>query len=127
MRNIAFILLTIAAFSSGCTKEKFIKKLVGTYTVNSYIKDSKDQTNEFKAEKQDFTLTIDENNNFTETYLLNGLVYQKITGEWQLINSSKDLQMVDAVNKVRMFNIVKMADKSMTLAKGNEEYQFIEK
>ena len=127
MKNFIILLAVLAVFSSGCNKENFIKKLTGTYTVNSYIKDNEDNTNAFKAEKQNYTLEITDNNIFTETYLLNGLVYKKTTGEWQLINSSKDLQMVDADNKVRMFNIVKMADKSMTLTKGNEEYEFIEK
>jgi len=127
MKNIVVILLAVVAFSTGCNKDQFIKKLVGTYTVNSYIKDSKDQTNQFKADKSDYSLEIREDNFFTETYLINGLVYKKVTGEWQLINSSKDLQMVDPENKVRMFNIVKMASESMTLAKGNEQFEFIEK
>jgi hypothetical protein len=127
MKNVAIILLALIAFSTGCTKDQFIKKLVGTYTVNSYIKDNKDQTNQFKAEKADYTLDIAENNIYTESYIINGLVYKKVTGEWQLINSSKDLQMIDPENKVRMFNIVKMESKSMTLEKGNEQYQFIEK
>jgi len=127
MKNIVVILLAVVAFSTGCNKDQFIKKLVGTYTVNSYIKDSKDQTNQFKADKAEYRLDIAENNIFTETYTINGLVYKKVTGEWQLINSSKDLQMIDPENKVRMFNIVKMERKSMTLEKGNEQFQFIEK
>jgi hypothetical protein len=127
MKNVAIILLALIAFSTGCTKDQFIKKLVGTYTVNSYIKDGKDQTNQFKADKADYTLNITENNIYTETYTINGLVYKKVTGEWQLINSSKDLQMIDPENKVRMFNIVKMESKSMTLEKGNEQFQFLEK
>ncbi len=127
MKNIVIILLAVVAFSTGCNKDQFIKKLVGTYTVNSYIKDNKDQTNQFKAEMQDYTLDITEDNFYTETYRVLGQYPVKVTGEWQLINSSKDLQLVDPQNKVRMFNIVKMASKSMTLEKGNEQFQFIEK
>jgi|APTNR8051073442_1049403.scaffolds.fasta_scaffold19553_3 hypothetical protein len=127
MKNIVVILLAVVAFSTGCNKDKFIEKLIGAYTVNSYIKDNKDQTNQFKADKADYTLDIAENNVFTESYLINGLVYKQTTGEWQLINSSKDLQLVDTDNKVRMFNIVKMSGKEMTLEKGNEQFQFIEK
>ena len=127
MKNIVVILLAVVAFSTGCNKDQFIKKLVGTYTVNSYIKDGKDQTNQFKADKSDYALELREDNFFTETYLINGLVYKKVTGEWELINSSKDLQMIDPENKVRMFNIVKMESKSMTFEKGNEQFQFLEK
>jgi hypothetical protein len=126
MNKLYFGIVALLLLATSCTKDQLIKQLKGTYKLNSYIKDNKDLTNEFKAEKQDYRLEIQDGNTFIETYNLKGQVYQQITGQWQLINSNKDLQMVDASNNVRMFNIKAIADKSMTLTKGNEEYKFIE-
>lgn len=126
MNKLYFGIIALLLLVTSCTKDQLIKQLKGTYKLNSYIKDNKDLTNEFKAEKQDYRLEIQDGNTFIETYNLKGQVYQQITGQWQLINSNKDLQMVDASNNVRMFNIKAVADKSMTLTKGNEEYKFIE-
>ncbi|MBX2903856.1 MAG: lipocalin family protein [Chitinophagales bacterium] len=126
MNKLFFGIIALLLLATSCTKDQLIKQLKGTYKVNSYIKDNKDETNSFKAEKQDYRLEIQESNTFIESYNLNGQVYQQTTGQWQLINSNKDLQLVDASNNVRMFNIKAIADKTMTLTKGNEEYKFIE-
>lgn len=126
MNKFYFIIIALFFIATSCNKEHLIKQLKGTYKLNSYIKDNKDLTNEFKAEKQDYRLEIQDGNTFIETYNLKGQIYQQITGQWQLINSNKDLQLVDASNNVRMFNIKAITDKSMTLTKGNEEYKFIE-
>ncbi|MDW8274685.1 MAG: hypothetical protein RMJ53_10690 [Chitinophagales bacterium] len=124
-KTFLFTFLVLALFSS-CTKERLIKQLTGIYKLDSYIKDKKDLTNAFKAEKQDYRLEIKEENVFTESFKLNGLVFKETKGQWQLINSNKDLQMVDADNNVRIFNIKHASNKKLTLTKGNEEYQFTE-
>jgi hypothetical protein len=126
MRKFQISFFALLLLATSCTKERLLKQLKGTYKVSSYIKDNKDQTNAFKAEKQDYRLEIKENNTFVESYHLNGLVFLQINGQWQLINSNKDLQMVDASNNVRMFHIKAIQNKSMVLTKGNEEYKLVE-
>ncbi|HRN94729.1 MAG: hypothetical protein M9931_06290 [Chitinophagales bacterium] len=131
MNKLFYAFIAVLFLATSCTKEQLIKNLVGTFKLNSYIQNNVDKTAEFKASHQDYSLKFEESNLFTESYLLNGQVYSQITGEWQLINSNKDIQLVDKSSigsatstSVRMFNIKKIDKNNLTLTKGNEEYQF---
>lgn len=126
MNKLFYAFIAVLFLTTSCNKEQLIKNLVGTFKLNSYIQNNVDKTAEFKASHQDYSLRFEENNVFVESYLLNGQVYTQVTGEWQLINSNKDIQLVDAQNNVRMFNIKKIDKSSLTLTKGNEEYKFIQ-
>lgn len=124
MNKLFYSVVALLILTTSCSKKQLINQLTGgKYSLTSYIKDNKDLTNEFLAEKTDYSIEFQEPDHFIESYRINGQVYQQITGEWNLINSNKDIQLVDEANNVRMFNIKSIKNKKLTLTKGNEEFK----
>lgn len=68
MKRILLVALAVSLVVIGCNKKAFLKKLTGTWNMDRYLFDGKDQTLFFDTTFRQYQLTISEDNRFSESW-----------------------------------------------------------
>lgn len=68
MKKFLFIALALMLTVAACNKTAFLKKLTGTWKLNRYLFDGKDQTLYFDTTFREYTLDLSEDNRFAESW-----------------------------------------------------------
>lgn len=68
MKKFLLIALVLVVALSACDRKVFVKKLVGTWKLSSYLYSGIDQTSAYDTTKREYQLTINDDKLYTESW-----------------------------------------------------------
>lgn len=123
-KSVLLILVISGLFLGSCRKAQMAIKLEGRWLMQSYTKDSVDQTGLWNGLFPKYEINFNRNGSFNEYYLFLGSP-QTIAGSWSLNNNFGTLTLTDsnpnATNKVRYFSVEKLTKVDLILSNSNKE------
>ena len=123
-KKVLFYLLITVLFFGACRKTQMAIKLEGRWLMQTYTKDSIDQTALWNGLFPKYEINFNRNGSFNEYYLFLGAP-QTVTGSWTLTNNFGTLTLTDAnpnaTNKIRYFTVEKLTQDDLTLLNTNKE------
>ncbi len=113
MKKKVFLVAAILVVVLGaCNRKDYVNKLVGTWKLSKYLYASQDKTSQFDTTNNAYTLTINDNSTYTET--------------WKAYNFRADSTILvdtlyDSVNMVYniLFDTLRYVDTTITPYSGN--------
>lgn len=96
MKKFVSLALLLVVFA-GCNKEKrYENDLNGTWTIYKYLLNNIDQTNQYLAQHQNYTITFTNSGQFTESYSFDSVPTVK-HGTYHFINYYQGIALVDTL------------------------------
>lgn len=100
------------------------ERLVKEWKLDQFFENGVEKTDEAKSQFSNYTLTIYNNNTYTLTYSLNGVLPYSESGTWKFANKKKDLILTDDGDETK-YEILKLKETQLWVIGNwdNNEYE----
>lgn len=114
------LMLILAGTAVGCKKNRYAKRIVGSWTVTYWGEDGQDKTNDFYLLFDDYVVTFNDDNTFVETYNVLGNSVE-VSGTYSI--DATNLDYTDSTSVIRQHTVESLSTNSLNMTRGNEEFR----